>query len=197
MIRLETDSAEYEMLAEAVASTRHLNGIAIELGTRKGGSMQTIMDNLRPNDVVISIDPYGHILYNTGWAGRTRLDYTNSMRNQAMAALYAYADERQVNFLHFSLEDTEFFARFSSGVPVYDTEKMIINEYSVAFLDAGHTIDDIFEELCFFAIRMREGAKVVVDDIDFIDVARLNELASGLDFAVHQQGGKKVVYVKL
>ena len=196
-MKLETDSAEYELLADAVASTRHLKGIAIELGTRKGGSMQTIMDNLLPNDVVISIDPYGNILYNTGWAGRTRLDYTNSMRNEAMANLYAYAQQRQVNFLHFSLEDTEFFARFSDGVPVYDTEKLIINEYSVAFLDAGHTIEDIFEELCFFAVRMQQGAKVVVDDIGFIDVARLNELASGLDFAVHQQGGKKVVYVKL
>lgn len=196
-MRLETDSAEYELLADAVASTRHLNGIAIELGTRKGGSMQTIMDNLQPNDVVISVDPYGNILYNTGWAGKTRLDYTNSMRNEAMSALYAYAQARQVNFLHFSLEDTEFFARFSDGVPVYDTEKLIIGEYSVAFLDAGHTIEDIFEELCFFAVRMQAGAKVVVDDIDFIDVAKLNELASGLDFAVHQQGGKKIVYVKL
>lgn len=193
---LETDSAEYELLKDAVISTRG-KGLVIEFGTRKGGSMQQIIDCLEKGDTVLSIDPYGNILYNTGWAGKTRLDYTNDMRNEAMANLYSYAREKGVNFIHFSLEDTEFFARFDDGVPIYDVEKRIINNYAMAFLDAGHTIEDIFEELCFFATRMEKGAKVVVDDIDFIDCDKLIELASGLDFSVEKRGNKKLVLCKV
>jgi len=193
---LETDSAEYELLKDAVISTKGM-GLVIEFGTRKGGSMQQIMDCLEKGDTVLSVDPYGNILYNTGWAGRTRLDYTNDMRNEAMANLYAYAKEKGVNFIHFSLEDAEFFSRFDDGVPIYDVEKRIVDNYAMAFLDAGHTIEDIFEQLCFFATRMAEGAKVVVDDIDFIDCDRLIELASALDFSVEKRGNKKLVLCKV
>jgi len=192
---LETDSAEYELLKDAVLSTRHLDGLVIEFGTRKGGIMQQIIECLT-DETVISVDPYGNILYNTGWAGRTRLDYTNEMRNETLANLYTICRDKKVNFLHFTLEDTEFFTRFGDGVPVYQHEKYLVNTYSFAFLDAGHTIEDIFEELCFFSPRMETGAKVVVDDIDFIEVDKLTELASGLNFVAEKRGGKKIVYIK-
>lgn len=200
-MKLETDSGEYELLTDAVASVRDVPGLICEIGTRKGGSLQLIIDALLENGdegrTVLSIDNYGHMLYQWGMDRTARLDYTNDMRNEAYKNLYEYVTGKPVNLLVFTLEDSEFFNRYWDGVPVYKEEKRLEARYALAFLDGPHDVTSLKKEILFFAARTEAGARIVVDDIDFFNVDELTEFAAKTGFKVDQIGEKKIVYEKL
>lgn len=195
-----TDSQEYEILANAAYAIKGVNGAVVEIGTRRGGSAKLIIDvlahNQDTNRSMFCIDPYGNIEYactnknitahnltssiqgdpmSTENTGLVRLDYDNHMRNRIVPSLYYYAFQNGLNFQFFFLEDTEFFNRYSDGVPVYDYQKTRVNEYALVFFDGPHTNEAVQKEIEFFEPRMPNGAVMVFDDIWMMDHDRVVE----------------------
>lgn len=193
---LPTDSAEYDILERAAMAIKGKEGLVIEFGTRLGGSAQRIIDTIQ-SGVVVCVDPYGHIPYHDGRTDKmVRYDYTNDMKNNAMSALYEHVKGKDINLIFINLEDTEFFDRYKDGVPVYNLTKSLINDYRLAFLDAGHRVDDVAVEVAFLSTRMRYGSIIVVDDIDFMEWEKLHSVMSLHHFQIYERGTKKASFIK-
>lgn len=188
------DSQEYEILVNATKNIKGVPGAIVEIGTRRGGSAKMIIDTLVENNdtnrSMFCIDPYGNIdiectnlNMSVHYPGTKvvgdpsskeitapyKFDYTNDMRNRTIPSLYYYAYQAGLNFTFFCLEDTEFFVRYSDGVPVYDQYKKIEDKYALVFFDGPHTNEAIQTELDFFLERTVPGSVFVFDDLWMAD----------------------------
>ena len=166
---IETDSAHYEELIIAIAETKDIPGATVEIGTRRGGSSLMIMQgNLGQKKPHISIDPYGNIDYHDVM-GIHKSDYTNHMKTQTMASLFAWSYENNYNFIFFNLEDTEFFKRFPDGVPVYEDDKRIENKFSLVFIDGPHHNQAVLDAFEYFQDKIAIGGQIVFDNYTSYD----------------------------
>ena len=218
-----TDSQEYDILANAALELgMNTPGAIVEIGTRRGGSAKIIIDALAAkgnvNRPMFCIDPYGNIDYvqtnktysvfnpsmelegdpnSTEISKATKLDYTNDMRNRIIPSLYYYAFSQGLNFTFFCLEDHEFFKRYADGVPIYQEEKKIVNEYALVFFDGPHTNEFIEEEINFFLERTPIGGVYVFDDIWMYDHDRFEKILFENGFEVKERRQIKASYVKI
>jgi len=217
-----TDSKEYEILTAGVAKIKGVPGAVVEIGSRRGGSAKMIIDTLvNNNDTARSmfcIDPYGGIEYSyTNHAlarhfpnlevegdptskeitKMVRLDYTNEMRNRVIPSLYYYAYNEGLNFTFFCLEDTEFFDRYSDGVPVYDQHKKIESEYAFVFFDGPHDNPGVNKEADFFIPRAVVGSVFVFDDVWMYDHDDVEVKLFAAGFEPIEKKEIKASYVKV
>lgn len=200
VIELPGDSQNYEVIAKAVEHSKDVPGLTCEIGLRRGGGTKVIVDTLARlgiKKVHIAIDPYGNIEYKPDDVHSMRLDYTNDMRDEALPNIYSYCKMKGVNFVFFNMEDSEFFARFSDGVPVYNYFKTKINSYSMVHFDGPHDYTSIAYEVQWFAERTPVGGTWVFDDIHDYDHKKLevNDIfPAGFKLLVEE--GRKAAYVK-
>lgn len=216
------DSQEYEVLVNGVAHVGHTPGAIVEIGTRRGGSAKMIIDTLvsthNNHRSMFCIDPYGNIeipctnlnmtIHNPDRkiegdpkskevTSPQRFDYDNSMRNRIIPSLYYYAYNAGLNFTFFCLEDTEFFNRYGDGVPVYDEEKKIENQYAFVFFDGPHDNESLVKEVSFFVMKAPVGAVFVFDDIWMYDHDIIeNEYLFNNGFEVLEKKNIKASYKK-
>ena len=194
------DSQEYEILHNAVKNIKGVDGAVVEIGTRRGGSAKLIIDTLvsmgDTNRSMFCIDPYGNIeipctnlnmsIHNPDReiegdpqskeiTSPQRFDYDNTMRNRTIPSLYYCAYNAGLNFTFFCLEDSEFFNRYSDGVPVYEEYKVLENSYAFVFFDGPHDNENVIKEVKFFVERAPVGATYVFDDIWMYDHDKLIE----------------------
>ena len=121
------DGIEYDILVRAVESTMGVPGLSCEIGVREGGSSRLIMDHSKDR-IHIGIDPYGDMPYRGDENHVYTMDYTFEMQKRMQSNLYS---SHPGQFMFFAMEDSEFFKRFSDGVPVYrDGKKIVVNEYA-------------------------------------------------------------------
>ena len=150
---MQSDSSEYEILKNAASMIKNVEGFTCEIGLREGGSSEMILDSVKKNGdskIHVAIDPYGNIEY-SHWENRVeRLDYSNQMKNKTLSNLYSYCFKNNMECLYFPLEDTEFFKRYSDGIPIYNEYKKIINTYALVFFDGPHTSNLVKIEFDFF-----------------------------------------------
>jgi hypothetical protein len=218
------DSQEYEILVNAVSKIKGVEGALVEIGTRRGGSAKMIIDTLVQNGdtnrSVFCIDPYGNIeipctnlnmtLHNPDReiegdpqskeiTSPQRFDYDNTMRNRIIPSLYFYAYNAGLNFTFFCLEDSEFFARYSDGVPVYDNFKSIEDKYAFVFFDGPHDNENVKKEVEFFVTRAPVGATYVFDDLWMYDHDKLieEEILFKNGFEILEKKQIKASYIKV
>jgi cephalosporin hydroxylase len=218
----DTDSQEYDILANAALNVKGVEGAIIEIGTRRGGSAKLIIDCLTQqgdtNRSMFCIDPYGNIeieCTNLNMAihnpdrkiegdpqskeitSPQRFDYDNSMRNRIIPSLYFYAYQAGLNFNFFCLEDTEFFARYADGVPVYDQYKKIEDKYAFVFFDGPHDNATLFLETEFFIPRANVGTMFVYDDIWMYDHDAVEKMLFDAGFETYEKKNIKASYRKV
>lgn len=199
---LPGDSLDYDLLYRAAYKATNVDGLFCEIGTRRGGSLKYIIDavhNSQKFKHIVAIDPYGNIDYTPGDHGVQKFDYTNDMKNESMPNIYSYAHSKPVNIVFFNLEDSEFFNRFETGVPVYQETKQIINKYAFVFFDGPHDVQSVFAEVVWFLYRITVGSVFVFDDVqaydhDYIDQFLLKNNFERLETGVE---GRKISYVKV
>ena len=163
---IERDGNYYEELIKACEETRGIPGATFEIGVRRGGSSQLIMEHMKGTGKPhIAIDPYGAIDYED-IAGIHKTDYTNQMKNETLASLYAWCRDNSCDFIFYNLEDIEFFKRFPKGVPYYNTEKQIIDKYSLAFIDGPHATEPVLKAFSWLKDKMSIGGQIVFDNYD-------------------------------
>jgi len=216
------DSQEYDILVNATKNIKGVDGAVVEIGTRRGGSAKIIIDTLVENGdsnrPMFCIDPYGNIdleITNINasihYPGKyqvegdpmsketsfnTKFDYTNDMRNRTIPSLYYYAYQRGLNFTFFCLEDHEFFKRYADGVPIYEEQKKLVNEYALVFFDGPHTNEAVEEELTFFLDRAPKGATYVFDDIWMYDHDKFENMMFDQGFEILEKRQIKASYFK-
>ena len=155
---LPGDSLDYDLLYRAASKACESEGLFCEIGTRLGGSLKYIIDAVQNSNKfrhIVAIDPYGNIDYFAGDNDNRKFDYTNNMKNEAMPNIYSYAKNKPVNISFFNLEDTEFFNRFNTGVPVYNEFKEVLNKYAFVFFDGPHDKESVLTEVVWFLTRTR------------------------------------------
>lgn len=217
----EIDSQEYEVLINAAERIGTTEGAIVEIGTRRGGSAKMIIDALthtnNTNRSMFCIDPYGNIeidctnlnmsIHYPGTkidgpadskevTSPHRFDYTNTMRNRIIPSLYYYAYNAGLNFNFFCLEDTEFFNRYSDGVPVYNDSKIIINKYALVFFDGPHDNKAVTLETEFFVNRCDVGAIFVYDDIWMYDHDKIEKILFDKGFEILEKKNIKASYIR-
>lgn len=186
-ITFEGDSSDYDVLENAAKdiAAQIINhqfndtvisfceiGVWLGLGTFKmfNGIIETLQINKHAPQhfiVGIGVDPYGNIEYDASeGVTRQRFDYTNIMRNKFMKNIYAFACKIGFDYIFLNLEDTEFFKRFSDGVPYYARNKYLVNKYHLVHFDGPHVLDNVMTEVQFFYERSVKGTIFVFDDIN-------------------------------
>ena len=217
-----TDSQEYDILANAAKNIKGVEGAVVEIGTRRGGSAKIIIDALAEqgdtNRSMFCIDPYGNIDLeitninaNIHYPNKFELegdpmsleksfpikfDYTNGMRNRVIPSLYYCAYQVGLNFTFFCLEDTEFFLRYADGVPVYNEQKKLENQYAFVFFDGPHTNEAVQSEIDFFIERSPKGATWVFDDIWMYDHNKFEKIMFDAGFKTLEKRDIKASYYK-
>ncbi|MGV7234721.1 MAG: class I SAM-dependent methyltransferase [Nitrosomonadaceae bacterium] len=171
---LPGDSKDYDLITRAIqAIPENKNGMTCEIGLRQGGGTRFIMDALAksslPFKVHVAVDPYGNIVYARKEGVDRRMDYTNHMRDESLGYIYQYAMKVGINFVFINLEDTEFFNRYSDGVPVYSDNKHLLSEYIFVHFDGPHQLHLIVNEFVWFNERMTTGSTIVFDDVSGYD----------------------------
>jgi len=197
---MKTDSREYEILERAVRQIVHVEGLTCEIGVREGGGTKKILDVLKStgqNKIHVAIDPFGNIEYEHWETKKERLDYTNTMKHTMLKNLYTYCSENSMEVLFFPLEDTEFFARYANGVPVYNEYKYIYNTYALVFFDGPHTSALVQQEFDFFANKIPVGGVIIFDDIDqYPHMTDLDTYIRNHNFNLLEKGQCKISYIK-
>ena len=198
---LEGDSFEYEFLKEAAANIKDVPGAVCEIGSRRGGGIEAIVSGMvEASDIrpVVAIDPFGNIDYHETETNFRKLDYTNEMRSQFIINAHTYAHEKGVHLMFWNLEDTEFFDRFLDGVPYYEQDKYMIDEYALVHFDGPHDYKSIKLETDWFDERAHPGAFFVYDDVvGFYDHDKVEaEIIFPLDYELIIKGDRKAVYRK-
>lgn len=197
---MNTDSCEYHILINAVKKISNVDGLTCEIGVREGGSTQMILDTLKKtkqNKIHIAIDPFGNIEYEHWETKKTRLNYTNKMKNKMLKNLYNHCSRNNMECLFFPLEDTEFFKRYSDGVPIYNEKKYIINTYALVFFDGPHTTKLVKREFDFFYNKIPVGGALVFDDINqYPHMENLDNYIKDKGFEIFEKGSNKISYIK-
>lgn len=200
-VSLEGDSSEYGILYDAAQRIKGVPGFTIEIGLRRGGGTEVIVQAFLDNQdrrIHVAIDPYGDLpLPVDKWGGPTPLDYSNAMKAQSLPRIFQWCADRGVEFLFFNMEDIEFFKRFSDGVPVYSAEKTLRNEYALVFFDGPHAVDAIRKEVEFFIERSPLGAIWVFDDIRLYDHRQIDQWLAARGFESVKRGTFKQSYRKM
>jgi hypothetical protein len=218
----DTDSQEYEILANAALNIKGVEGAVVEIGTRRGGSTKIIIDSLvQQEDIkrsMFCIDPYGNIeieCTNLNMAMHNpdrkiegdpeskeitspqRFDYDNTMRNRIIPSLYYYAYQAGLDFNFFCLEDTEFFKRYEDGVPSYNEFKKIQDKYAFVFFDGPHDNETLILETNFFIPRSNVGTIFVYDDIWMYDHDAIENILFEAGFEIYEKKKIKASYRKI
>lgn len=196
------DSGEYEFLHEAVELSKDVEGMLCEVGLRAGMGTKTIIDaacQFRPGSTIVSIDPYGSLIYEARQDQFCRLDYTDDMMKQCMTDLWAYTIGKDVKWLPFKMTDEYFFQTFWAGIETYDLEIEQKTKYSFVHLDGPHGELALNKEIRWFNKWMDEGAIMAIDDItiDFIDIKPIDELFDLLGWIPLKKGLKKGLWQKI
>ncbi len=198
---MKTDSREYNILINAVNKIQNVDGFTCEIGVREGGSTEMILNTLKntqQNKIHIAIDPFGNIEYEHWENRKEKLDYTNKMKNNMLKNLYTFCSENNMECLYFPLEDTEFFNRYSDGVPIYNENKYILNKYSLVFFDGPHTTKLVKDEFDFFYTKIPSGGVIVFDDIDqYPHMTNLDSYIRDKGFNILEKGICKISYIKV
>jgi hypothetical protein len=163
------DQLEQQLLYNAAASIKGVEGLVCEIGLRDSGGMSVMMtgclDNQDIDRCFIAIDPYGGIKYRHQENVYAFTDYTNQMKNRSLKNLYSFCELKDINFNLYCMEDTEFFTRFENGIPTYQKEyKELQNKYALIHFDGPHAVEPIKIEIDFFKYRMSIGGMFVFDD---------------------------------
>jgi len=199
--KLEGDSADYHVLANAVKAIKNVPGMLCEIGTRRGGSLKVIVDTLLEDlnygRNIVCIDPYGNIDYPNGEKenrATLKLDYTNDMRNEALTAIYEYMQGKPVNVVFMCLEDSEFFKRYGDGVPFYCEHKIIEDTYALVFFDGPHNMEALDEELAFYQSRVHNGSVWVFDDLELYPHDKIEEILFERGWTLLEKTERKASY---
>jgi hypothetical protein len=221
---IEGDSLDYEILKKAAADIENVDGLTCEIGVRLGMGSLTIMKETSKHEnkkIHIGIDPFGNIEYQhgdtcrcpsceSGWHN-SPANYTNKLKRRFLNAIYTWCYANDAEFMFFPFEDTEFFNRFSDGVPTYINSeeindsnyknllgnKKLYTEYALVHIDGPHDYKTVQNETNFFINRIAKGGYIVYDDVQDYEHQKIDQQLKENGFVAKEYGQRKISYKKV
>jgi hypothetical protein len=199
----DTHLQAYEAMKKYAELLKGVEGLSCELGVRSGMGSTSMMGGLAENDdkrTHVCVDPFGDIIMMNDrfYNGAIRCGFNNEWKCNTAIALYDWCKTNKVNLIFLPLEDVEFFKRFNDGVPVYETEKRIVNKYCYIHVDGPHTYEAAKNSCDFFLEKMDVGAIIAFDNCDHYDHPKIEETYLPSDkFKFLEDIHSKRFYVKL
>ena len=206
---LRDNGHHYHVLINATKKIKGIPGLTCEVGLREGGGSKYIVDALMENEdfnrTHIAIDPYGSIPYIQseekvrGNADEPKGPYPNKMMKRCLSEMYFYIYDKDIEFLFFPLEDTEFFMRYADGIPVYkDGRKFYRNIYALTYLDGPHSTNSTMREAVFFGERTNIGGVMIFDDVvNYYDHSKIKEYLLENGWKELEATDSKISYIKM
>ncbi len=198
-LQIDSPYETYEMMKKHIRSLSAVPGLSCEIGLRRGGGTQIICDSFLENNnkrVHVCMDPYGDILYND-IAGEHRSDYNDDMKNETLGELFKYAHQKNLNILFFNMEDSEFYKRFSDGVPVYDREKIIVNTYCFVHIDGQHDLKSVLQAAEFFIPRTAHQGILAFDNTDHYNHQPVHDMLINNEYLLIDECFNKKIYKRV
>jgi hypothetical protein len=195
----------YDMMKKYAKTLKGVDGISCEIGVRRGMGSKSMMDGFVENSdkrTHVCVDPYGDIvmLNDKFYNGQIRCGFDNKFKMETIVALHEWAFNKNLNLIFLPFEDTEFFKRFSDGVPVYNIEKSIVNKYCYVHVDGPHTYNAAKNAFDFFCTRMDVNSIIAFDNCDHYDHEKLEKeflYENGFVFLDVYTGSFKKFYKKV
>ncbi|MBM3251082.1 MAG: class I SAM-dependent methyltransferase [Candidatus Nealsonbacteria bacterium] len=136
----------------------------LEVGTRAGGTsllfLKAIGDSGKKNRFLITVDPYGAMLY----PGQGD-SFGEKYRRRAMKAISDYCFYNELNHFHFRLTSFQFYQVWKIS-DFWDRERKMNKKFGVIFLDGDHSDAVCKKEIQFFQNFIVENGLLVIDDKD-------------------------------
>ena len=202
MSQFESDGFDYNILTNAClhVAKHEVPGMVLEIGTRRGGSAEIMVNALTKAGVkgktFVVVDPYGDIDFELDW-GMVGYDYTNQMRDETIPKLHKFMAKKGFNFVFMNMEDVEFFKRYSDGVPIYQGKaKQLINQYALVFVDGPHSTRLVSNEANFFADRIAPGGAIVFDNVNYYEHDKIEQVLFTAGFIYSGVSVNKKAYFK-
>lgn len=165
---LPSDSVRYDILYEAAKSIKGVPGVTMEIGLRRGGGTEAIIQGSLDADdkrVHMALDPYGHLPYATGTVCVHQYDYTNQMRMEALPLVYEWCEIKDVTFVFWPMTDLEFFRAFPDGPPFYNEQEERVTDFALVHYDGPHSTQSVLDEVNYFRRFSPIGAVWIFDDV--------------------------------
>lgn len=197
---LDSDSKDYHVLYEAALDTAKIPGLTLEIGVRRGGGTETIIQGTLVGGgrkTHVCVDPYGNIPYKEGEAVK-HLDYTNEMKRQALPNIYKFAEEKGVDIIFFPFTDFAFFQIYNrlGGIPVYEGSERFESYFSLVHFDGPHEPQHVLDEASFFMNKCPLGAAFVFDDVHIYNHSIVDCQLKARGFELVQATERKIWYRK-
>lgn len=143
------------------------DGIALEVGTRKGGSALLMCESKKGIDTVICVDPYGSKPY-PDVSMNDQLDFNDQMYMDSMLMLYAAASMNKKTFIPYKMT-SQMFMQSSPSVWIGGRLVNLAKDqvYSYVLLDGEHNWTSVTNEINFFSPLVKPGGVIVVDNADW------------------------------
>lgn len=164
-------SAGYENLYNAAVEVLKNpdDRLVVEVGTREGGSLMTLMTAItdtykdRP---IISIDPYGGKPY---LSRDNVIDgmYPDDLYMNMLSYVTAHVIQNKVYWSHYKHTSLDWI-KFWDKTDFWVNGKIAKPEFAFVHLDGDHNTDTVRQELAYFVPRTKGW--VVVDDADQISL---------------------------
>jgi hypothetical protein len=201
----DTLSPAYDLMKSYSKTLKEVKGLSCEIGVRSGMGSKSMMEGFVENNdrrPHICVDPFGDIimLNDRFYNGAIRCGFDNGWKCNTAIALYDWCKTNKVNLIFLPLEDVEFFQRFNDGIPIYETEKRIVNKYCYVHVDGPHTYNAAKNSCEFFLNKMDTGSIIAFDNCDHYDQNKIeNEFLTnnGFEFVVEYDECHKRFYKKI
>lgn len=134
-------------------------GNFLEIGTHVGSSSVILMEELKEDNFLVTVDPWGDKPY-----VKSNCLYGDDFQRQAIKTLSGLAFDKKKNWTHFKMLSLDFLTRIQPCQTWYGG-KSLSYDWSLALLDGEHTFETVKREISLLLPYMRRGSVLIVDDL--------------------------------
>lgn len=146
--------------------------LVVEIGTDSGTTAHYALQALKEaNDKrwFFTIDPYGDKPYKAGMDVQgSNMGYNDKHYMSAVSGLYQYANENELNYLHWKLLSTDWMKIYPE-IAFWSDGTILKPKFALAYLDGDHNWDPVFDEFVWFYNHMPSGGVIVIDDFNLLE----------------------------
>ena len=167
-------------------------GNFLEIGTHVGSSAMILMEELKEDNFLVTVDPWGSKPY-----VKSNCLYGNDFQREAIRKLSDYAFNEKKNWTHFKMLSLDFLTRIQPCQTWYGG-KSLSYDWSLALLDGEHTFETVRREISLLLPFMRSGSALIIDDLqhDGMDIPGMEKLGSQIGkFEIMKVGDRGLMQV--
>jgi len=163
---------EFDAHIRELANKLPIDRIFLEIGNYQGGTAEIMMRAIADSGIdrwLITIDPYGSLPYilRDRTVSSEEVAYNEDTYRQAMADLYALANELNVKYVHYRMKSLDWV---KLQPPLFDKGKQVDMKFGLVYLDGAHLAEIVRKEYDYFKDKSKS---IVIDDWNWMSPNKL------------------------